>query len=120
MAEEGRNNGVIVEPLFVACTRPSTFFGVPLYAFVVELVVVVEGLVWSKNVLSLGLFLPAHLIIYLLVRKDIRAMELAALWMMTKAHTYFESLMFWGVSTKSPLPLHISRPSRYFKKTGIK
>lgn len=88
----------------------------PLSAFLIEGVAVVEAFIWTKNILALTAIIPFHLILYLLVRKEIRTLELVNLWAQTKAYSYFECWNFWKVSTRSPLRLNINRSRKYHKQ----
>ncbi len=116
MSEQGKNEGVIVEPLFVACTRPSMYLGVPLYAFLLEFGVVTEAFVWTKSLQTLALVFPIHGVLFLICLKEPRIFELLNLWVKTKGNNSLTSFIYWQSSSRSPLSLHLFRPKKYFKK----
>lgn len=115
------NEGLIVETLFVACTRPSTVLWVPLSAVILEIIVVVEIFVFTHNLLMLALILPVHGIFYLLCLKEPRIFELIRLALITRYETLFSTGKFWKASTYSPLEIHAGCDEKrlYGKKNGV-
>ena len=110
-------NGLTVDPLFVACTRPATLIGVPMSAAIVEGVFVLEIFIWTKNLLQLLWILPAHGVFYMICLREPRIFELLWLWILTKAQSFppFGNFLFWRTSSYSPLPLQVCRTERVSK-----
>lgn len=113
----GENEGLTVDTLFVAVTRPATQLGVPFTAFIFELIVVMEVFIFSKNLLALGWAIPVHGVIYLVCLKEPRIFELWILWGITKFSAWLNgAIFFWKTNTYSPLSIHIARSSRSFSR----
>ncbi|EBS5600537.1 hypothetical protein DUV38_22580, partial [Salmonella enterica subsp. enterica serovar Monschaui] len=53
---EGRNDGVIVDTLFLGPTRPTMVWGVTYVAFIVNMIITVEAFVFTRDLLWLGVF----------------------------------------------------------------
>jgi len=113
-----REDGIDVDPLAVALTRPSTILGVPYEACVINLLVSVEALSLTENLLWLLMCIPVHGICYLITLNDPRSFELLMLWARTKLGTLIGSRCYWSASSYSPLTFR----ERYdmFKRWRIK
>jgi type IV secretion system protein VirB3 len=113
-----REDGIDVDPLAVALTRPSTILGVPYEACVINLLVSVEALSLTENLLWLLMCIPVHSICYLITLNDPRSFELLMLWARTKLGTLIGSRWYWSASSYSPLTFR----ERYgmFKRWRIK
>jgi len=98
-----REDGIDVDPLAVALTRPSTILGVPYEACVINLLVSVEALSLTENLLWLLMCIPVHAICYLITLNDPRSFELLILWARTKLGTLIGSRGYWSASSYSPL-----------------
>lgn len=70
MSEE-LNKGIAAYPLFVGLTRPTTLFGLPLSAFVFNMVVIAVLFLATKNVFLILLAIPSHFILRFMTNKDI-------------------------------------------------
>lgn len=110
--------GIEVDNLAVGLTRPSTVLGVPYGAAVLNVLVSVEALALSENLLWLLMCVPVHGICYLITLKDPRTFELLALWARTKFGTEITSRWYWTASSYSPLSFR-GRPG-YFQRRSIK
>lgn len=113
-----KNNGVIVDTLFVAATRPTTIGGVTFTAFMLNMLIVIEFFAITRNLLWLGLFAPLHVIFYLICRHDLSTFDLIGLWAKTRAANFrgFNprgNKPFWQSSSYSPLAIH--RQKKYHK-----
>ncbi len=108
-----KEQGLIVETLFVGLTRPTTLLLVPYSAVVFEVMIIIQIFIWSHNIFSLLLFIPVHGIFYLLCLKEPRIFELLLLWGQTKGATLFDTWVHWRSSTYSPLPLDVGRDKKY-------
>jgi type IV secretion system protein VirB3 len=106
------------DTLAVALTRPTTKLGVPYSAIVINLLVCVEALSLTSNLLCLVMYVPLHGICYLITLNDPRAFELLLLWGRTKLATLLASRWYWSVSTYSPLAFR-ERPG-VFKRWRLK
>lgn len=96
-------DGIKVDTLAVGLTRPSTILGVPYGAAVLNLLVSVEALALTENLLWLLMCIPVHGICYLITLKDPRTFELLALWARTTLSTLIASRWYWSASSYSPL-----------------
>lgn len=120
------DEGIEVDALAVGLTRPSTVLGVPYAAVVLNLLVSVEALSLTENLLWLLMCIPVHGICYLITLKDPRAFELFLLWTRTTLGTLVASLWYWSASSYSPLSFR-ERPGfyrrwrmkRHLRKEGI-
>lgn len=98
-----REDGIDVDPLAVALTRPSTILGVPYEACLINLLASVEALSLTENLLWLLMCIPVHGICYLITLNDPRAFELLLLYARTKLGTLIASRWYWSASAYSPL-----------------
>jgi type IV secretion system protein VirB3 len=98
-----REEGIDVDPLAVALTRPSTILGVPYEACVINILVSVEALSLTENLLWLLMCVPVHGICYLITLNDPRAFELLLLWARTSLGTLIATRWRWHGSSYSPL-----------------
>lgn len=112
------NEGIIVDTLFVACTRPATYLGVPFTAFIFELVIVIEIFIFTKNLGALGWAIPVHGLIYLICLKEPRIFELFILWGITKFSSWVNGgIFYWKTSTYSPLAIHVGRSIKDLRRS---
>lgn len=112
------DDGIEVDSLAVGLTRPSTVLGVPYGAVILNLLVSVEALSLTSNLMWLLMCIPVHGICYLITLKDPRTFELLALWARTTLGTLISSRWYWSASSYSPLSSR-ERPG-FFKKWLIK
>lgn len=112
------DEGIEVDKLAVGLTRPSTVLGVPYGAVILNLLVSVEALSLTSNLMWLLMCIPVHGICYLITLKDPRTFELLALWTRTTLGTLITSRLYWSASSYSPLSLK-ERPG-FFRKWRIK
>lgn len=116
-----KNDGVIVDTLFVGATRPATVFGVTYSAFLLNAIITMEAFVLTRNLFWLLLFIPIHGVCYLICYHDPRTFDLFRLWGMTKGAQFLGRLIlkgnygFWGASTYTPLALPNQKPSTALK-----
>lgn len=112
------DEGIEVDTLAVGLTRPSTVLGVPYGAVVLNLLIAVEALSLTSNLLWLLMCIPVHGICYLITLKDPRSFELLVLWARTTLGTLITSRWYWSASSCSPLSFR-ERPG-FFKRWRIK
>lgn len=98
-----RDQGIDVDPLSVALTRPSTILGVPYEACLLNVLASVEALSLTENLLWLLMCLPVHGICYLITLNDPRSFELLVLCARTKLGTLVASRGYWSASAYSTL-----------------
>jgi type IV secretion system protein VirB3 len=98
-----REEGIDVDPLAVALTRPSTILGVPYEACVINILVSVEALSLTENLLWLLMCVPVHGICYLITLNDPRSFALLFLWARTTLGTLIGTRRYWHGSSYSPL-----------------
>lgn len=117
-----KNEGIIVDPLFVGPTRPTTIGGVTLSAFMLNMIIVVEFFVITRNLLWLALFIPVHGIFYLICANDPRTFDLMTMWIQTKGANFrglniYGNKRFWKSSSYSPLEMGVQLKNNFsFRK----
>jgi type IV secretion system protein VirB3 len=104
--------GIDVDALAVGLTRPSTVLGVPYGAAVLNLLISVEALSLTENLLWLLMCVPVHGVFYLITLKDPRNFELLTLWARTTLGTLITSRWYWSASSYSPLTFR-ARPGQF-------
>jgi len=90
--------------LFLACTRPAMFLGVPVMAFGVNFFAVMILFLLSKNFAFMLVGLPIHYLFRYIVKKDANQFNILNLWVHTKARG--KNKAFWGGTSISPLTLN--------------
>jgi type IV secretion system protein VirB3 len=98
-----REKGIDVDPLAVALTRPSTILGVPYEACMINILVSVEALSLTENLMWLLMCVPVHGVCYLITLNDPRSFELLLLWARTKLGTLIATRWYWNASSYGPL-----------------
>lgn len=123
---DSQDEGIDVDVLAVGLTRPSTILGVPYGAVMLNLLVSVEALSLTENLLWLLMCIPVHGICYLITQKDPRTFELLALWARTTLSTLVASRWYWSASSYSPLSFRERhgflgrwRLKRHLKREGV-
>lgn len=109
--------GLAVDALFVAATRPPTRWGVPYLAILINMVLILEVFLLVKNPLILLLALPVHGVCMLLCARDVRFFELAMLWAQTRMAGIAGNLFAWKGNTYSPLMLDV--PNRHGRRRRV-
>ncbi|HMN43826.1 MAG TPA: type IV secretion system protein VirB3 [Povalibacter sp.] len=100
-----RNQGLRADPLFVGVTRPAMRWGVAYPALLLNLVVVMEVFLVTKNLLTLLIAVPIHGLCLLLCARDARFFDLLFLWGVTRLPGYFGNVRFWKAASYSALAL---------------
>lgn len=106
--------GIDVDNLAVGPTRPSTVAGVPYVACILNGLIALEAMIWTRNVTWLGLFVPLHAICFLITLNDPRAFEVLWLWLKTTFANLVATHWYWSASSYSPLAFR-ERPG-FFKR----
>jgi len=105
----GRNCGLIADPLFVGATRPPMRWGVTYSALLFNLVFTMEAFLLTKNLLTLLMCAPIHGVCALLCARDARFFDLLLLWGRTRLPAALANLRHWRASSYSPLLLDLPR-----------
>lgn len=105
----GREEPLVEDVLFLACTRPAMVAGVPMEAMGVNLIVSACAFLAAHSLLYLLIAPALHLVFRAVCRTDHNAFRVLFLYVQTKGRARTASL--WGGSSCSPLP----RPTRFGK-----
>jgi type IV secretion system protein VirB3 len=104
------DDGLIVDPLHLALTRPAMIMGVTYAAFMLNLLIVMEVFITTRNMFYLLIFVPVHLTFYSMCQYDARIFDLCALWLQTKAAAIvFGNWRYWKASSYSPQSITIGK-----------
>lgn len=98
------------DTLFIACTRPPMWFGVPLQAAISNGCAVLVWFVLVKNPLYLSIGIITHWAMRLIVSHDYNMFGVWGLWLQTKSRGL--NVGRWGGSTVSPLPIQRARHTK--------
>jgi len=96
--------------LFLACTRPAMWQGVPIEACCINLIATTIFFILMKNPCYMLIGVVFHYIIRAFISHDYNFFSVARLWMDTKGRGRNSSQ--WGGSSVSPLPLSRARNLR--------
>lgn len=102
--------GLTEDTLFLACTRPAMWQGVPLEGVCINVMATAIFFVLMKNPFYMLIGVVGHYLLRFLVREDYNMFTVARLWMETKGRSRHSAK--WGGSSVSPLPLHRARSAR--------
>lgn len=91
------------DPLFLACTRPALFLGVPMEAVGANLIVSATAFLAGGSLAWLLIAPALHLVCQAICRADPNAFRVLFLFVETKGRA--RNLGLWGGSSASPLPL---------------
>jgi type IV secretion system protein VirB3 len=94
---------IYTDPLFVGLTRPTTMWGIPDTAFIIEFVVTVLIFLAVDNPLYLLLAIPIHAALYLMSANNPIIFSSIGIWMKTNGRC--RNLQFWNAVSFSPLPV---------------
>jgi len=95
------SNDLSVDILFVALTRPTTMWGVPYMAFIIQFMAVTLVFLAAGNPFYLLLAIPVHGILYLISAHDPGIFDSIFIWMKTTGRC--RNRRFWGAASFSPL-----------------
>lgn len=102
------------DPLFLACTRPALWHGVPVEAVTLYGVVALEAFILAHNPCWLVIAPVCHYGIRPFVGRDYHLFGVLKLWLDTKFACRTSGV--WGGSTVSPAPL---RPVRHAREVRV-
>lgn len=100
---QGRNQGVVLDPLFVGVTRPAMALGVTYSALLINGVMTVESFLLTKNLLWLLIWFPVHGIFLLVCKNEPRFFDLLMLWGRTRGPGLLSNVRYWKANSYSPL-----------------
>lgn len=101
-----RNQGIVVDTLFVGMTRQSTVWGVTYSAMMFNIVVTTESFIVTKNLAWLLAFVPIHGVLYLVCLYEPRFFDLVQMWGRTRLPALLSgNLRFWRANSYSPLAI---------------
>lgn len=92
---------VYTDVLFVGLTRPTTVWGIPYTAFVIEFMTTAIVFLAVGNPLYLLLAAPIHGVLYLISSNDPGAFDSVFMWMKTIGRC--RNSRFWGAASFSPV-----------------
>lgn len=98
------------DPLFLACTRPAMWQGVPLFAVVLNGMATMIVFIVFSNPLYLLIGLVIHYAMRTLVSRDYNMFSILWLWFNTNGRALNKER--WGGSSVSPLPLRAAKHDR--------
>jgi type IV secretion system protein VirB3 len=97
--------GLIVDPLYAALTRPPLRAGVTDIALVGNVMLTVELYLLTRQLLVLLIAVPIHALAALLCARDARIFELLILWCVTRLPAYARNFAYWHSASYSALSL---------------
>lgn len=100
--EDGTQD-VQTDELFVGLTRPTTMWGIPYTAFVIEFMATALVFLAVGNPLFLLLAVPIHGVLYAISANNPVAFEGIMMWLKTIGRC--RNTRFWGAASFSPLPM---------------
>jgi type IV secretion system protein VirB3 len=98
--EDGAHD-VYTDELFVGLTRPTTMWGVPYTAFVIEFMVTTLVFLAVGNPLYLLLAVPVHGVLYAISASNPKAFEALYIWSKTIGRC--RNNRFWGAASFAPV-----------------
>ena len=109
--------GLTADPLFVGATRPPMRWGVTYAALLFNMVFTMELFLITRNLLTLLLGGPIHLVCVMLCASDARFFDLLLLWGRTRMPAMLGNLFFWRANGYSPLRLDL--PNRRGNRASV-
>ena len=98
------------DPLFLACTRPAMWQGVPLQALAINGMATSIVFVLMSNPFYMLIGVVIHYTTRALISHDYNMFKTLALWLDTRGRA--RNMGHWGGSSVSPLPLGPARKPR--------
>jgi type IV secretion system protein VirB3 len=94
---------VYTDELFVGLTRPTTMWGIPYTAFVIEFMATTLVFLAVGNPLYLLLAAPIHGVLYAISAQNPKAFDGLFMWLKTIGRC--RNSRFWGAASFSPVAL---------------
>lgn len=102
-----RNQGVVLDPLFVGATRPAMAWGVTYSALLINVITTAELFLLTKKIQWILVCVPMHAIFWLLCQSEPRFFDLLLLWAKTRGPGLLANGRFWRANSYSPLILDL-------------
>lgn len=102
--------GLVTDTLFLACTRPALWHGVPHEAAMLNGILTCILFLLMHNPLYLSIGVVIHYAMRPLIAYDYNLFTVLGLWLNTKCRA--RNVAWWGGSSVSPLPLRRARKAR--------
>ena len=102
--------GLTEDTLFLACTRPAMWQGVPIEAVCINAMATTVFFILMKNPCYMVIGIILHYVIRAFISHDYNVFGVARLWIDTKGRA--RNAARWGGSSVSPLPLGPARTAR--------
>ncbi len=102
--------GLTEDTLFLACTRPAMWQGVPIEAVCINIMLTTMLFVIMHNPCYSIIGVVAHYVIRAFISRDYNIFGILSLWSKTKGRA--TTTARWGGSSVSPLPLRAARKAR--------
>jgi len=101
---------ITVNTLFLACTRPAMWQGVPIEAACLNAMGTEFVFIIMKNPCYMLIGVVVHYVVRALISKDYNIFGIFRMWMDTKGRA--RNSATWGGSSVSPLPLGPARSAK--------
>jgi type IV secretion system protein VirB3 len=95
---------LIEDTLFLACTRPAMFLGVPMEAVGINIILSAIAFLGGHSLLYLLIAPALHMVFQAICKTDHNAFRVLWLYVETKGRSRNGGV--WGGSSPTPLPLH--------------
>ena len=102
--------GLVEDTLFLACTRPAMWRGVPIEAVCLNLMATTILFVVMKNPFYMTVGVVLHYATRAVISRDYNVFGIWRTWLETKGRA--RNAARWGGSSVSPLPLTPARRAR--------
>lgn len=102
--------GFTEDMLFLACTRPAMWQGVPVVAVCINAMATTIFFIIMKNPFYMTVGVVMHYVIRAYISRDYNYFGILHLWLLTKGAA--RNSARWGGSSISPLPLGPARKPR--------
>ena len=102
--------GLTEDTLFLACTRPAMWQGVPIEAVCLNVMATTIFFIVMKNPCYMAIGIVVHYVVRAFISRDYNVFGVLRLWAETKGRA--RNTARWGGSSVSPLPLGPARKAR--------
>jgi type IV secretion system protein VirB3 len=105
-----QSEGLTEDPLFLACTRPAMWQGVPVEALSINSMLTAIIFIVMGNPFYMLIGVVVHFAIRAVIAKDYNFFTTIRLWMETKGRARNSDI--WGGSSVSPIPLRRAKKAK--------
>jgi type IV secretion system protein VirB3 len=103
-------SGLTEDTLFLACTRPAMWRGVPVEAVCINAMATTIFFIIMKNPCYMAIGIVLHYVIRAFISYDYNIFGILRIWAETKGRA--RNAARWGGSSVSPLPIRPARSAR--------